>query len=100
MPDVLSQLPPKTFIICVTMGHGFDLPILEKAMSEFNFSFIGAIGSEQKAKILKKDLLAKKISQEKIDKLFCPIGENFGSNDPAEIAFSIISQLLKLRPKK
>ena len=100
MSAALVDLPANTFIVSVTMGHGFDLPILEKAMSEFNFPYIGAIGSEQKAKVLKRDLLAKNISEEKVNKLYCPIGENFGSNDPAEIAFSIIAQLLKLRPKK
>jgi xanthine dehydrogenase accessory factor len=100
MADALSQLQSNCYIISVTMGHGFDLPILEKAMSEFNFPYIGAIGSEQKAKVLKRDLLQKNINEKKVNSLYCPIGENFGSNDPAEIAFSIIAQLLKLRPKR
>lgn len=97
MKNIVGLLNPKTFIASMTMGHAFDLPILIEAMSKFDFPYIGVIGSESKAHILKNDLKKSGIDETKIAQLHCPIGEPFGNNHPAEIAFSIVSQLLKIR---
>lgn len=97
MKSVLKDLDPKTFIVSVTMGHAFDLPIINEALSQFSFPYIGVIGSESKASVLKKDLEKNGIDQKVIGKLHCPIGESFGKNNPFEIALSIVTQLIQLR---
>lgn len=97
MKSVLKSLPAKSYIATVTMGHAFDLPILKEAMMHFDFPYIGAIGSDSKARILKANLLESGVNESVIAKLHCPIGEAFGSNDPFEIAISIVSQLLLVR---
>jgi xanthine dehydrogenase accessory factor len=97
MKSVLKTLAPTTFITSMTMGHAFDLPILLEAMTKFEFPYLGVIGSEAKAKVLKAELKASGVSELKIAKLICPIGEDFGNNSPVEIALSIVVQLIKLR---
>ncbi|MBP9680902.1 MAG: xanthine dehydrogenase accessory protein XdhC [Bacteriovorax sp.] len=97
MEDVLVELHPETFITSMTMGHAFDLPILAEAMSKHTFPYIGVIGSESKARVLKNDLLKMGIGSELIAKLNCPIGESIGNNQPVEIAISIVAQLMKCR---
>ncbi|MDO9182281.1 MAG: xanthine dehydrogenase accessory protein XdhC [Bacteriovorax sp.] len=97
MKSALSTLSPKTFIVSVTMGHAFDLPILLLALSDFNFPYVGAIGSESKARVIKNDLKKNGINENLISKLHCPIGEPVGNNHPVEIAISIVAQLLKVR---
>jgi xanthine dehydrogenase accessory factor len=97
MKEVVKSLSPKTFITSMTMGHAYDLPILIEAMENFEFPYIGVIGSESKARILKNDLKKAGIDEEKIARLFCPIGEDFGNNSPSEIAISITAQLLRHR---
>ena len=97
MKSVLKSLSPKTFIISVTMGHSFDHPILLEALTHFEFPYIGAIGSDAKAIILKAGLKKEGISETRIAELNCPIGETFGNNSPVEIAISIIAQLLRVR---
>jgi xanthine dehydrogenase accessory factor len=97
MKSVLKTLHPKTFITSVTMGHAFDLPILKEAMTMFNFPYIGAIGSDSKARVLKVDLKKSGVDEQWVEKLNCPIGEAFGNNHPVEIAFSIVAQLMKER---
>jgi xanthine dehydrogenase accessory factor len=96
LPRVIEQLSPESFIVCVTMGHATDLPILRQALP-CDFPYVGAIGSEVKANRLRSDLKAAGLSSDHVQKLICPIGEGFGSNAPYEIALSIISQLLRVR---
>jgi xanthine dehydrogenase accessory factor len=97
MQEIVNTLDPNTFIISVTMGHAFDLPIIEMALKKNNFPYIGAIGSDSKARVIKSDLKKNGIDDYLISKLICPIGEVIGNNEPVEIAFSIIAQLLKVR---
>lgn len=99
MSDVVATLPPGTFIASMTMGHAFDLPILIAAMKIDVFPYIGVIGSDSKAAVIRADLKKNGVSSEWIEKLFCPIGEPVGNNTPAEIAISITAQLLKERER-
>ena len=97
MKEVVAQLNPNTFITSMTMGHAYDLPILAEAMDRNVFPYIGVIGSDSKALVLKNDLRKKGCDEELISKLHCPIGEKFGNNTPVEIALSIAAQLIKSR---
>ena len=99
MKDVVATLHPNTFIASMTMGHAFDVPVLVEAMKRDVFPYIGVIGSEQKASVIRADLKKNGISEEQIQKLHCPIGEPFGNNTPTEIALSIAAQLIKVRDR-
>lgn len=97
MSSVVKKLSVKTFVASMTMGHAYDLPILIEALGNFNYPYVGVIGSESKALVLRNDLAKNGIDKDKIKKLHCPIGERIGNNHPAEIAVSIVAQLLKVR---
>ena len=92
--DTLHQ---DTFVICMTQGHSSDLPVLKRALASKDFPFIGVIGSKAKAAVLKKDLIESGLTAERAANFHCPIGLDFGSNDPHEIALSIAAQLLSVR---
>lgn len=97
MKSVLKNLPPNSFIVSVTMGHAYDLPILKIALAEFEFPYIGVIGSDAKSRVIKAELKEAGLNELAISKLHCPIGEPFGNNSPIEIAISVISQLIRSR---
>lgn len=99
MKEVVPSLDPLTFIASMTMGHAYDLPILTEAMKNFSFPYVGVIGSESKARVLKADLKKAGIDENLIAKLHCPIGEPFGNNHPFEIALSIVAQLITIRDR-
>jgi xanthine dehydrogenase accessory factor len=81
------------------MGHATDRPILRRALMEREFPYIGVIGSDSKAEILRRDLLADGVPPEKASGFHCPVGLDFGTNHPHEIALSIAAQLLSERDK-
>jgi xanthine dehydrogenase accessory factor len=97
--SVVPTLPDDTYLLVMTMGHATDRPILRRALTERNFPFIGVIGSEAKAKILRNELIADGVSANQAAKFHCPVGLDFGSNHPHEIALSIAAQLLSERDR-
>ena len=97
MAAYVSALPANAFVLCMTMGHSADLPILVEILKTRKFPFLGAIGSDAKAAALRRGIIAAGLSEETARQFFCPIGLDLGSNDPAEIAISIAGQLLQHR---
>lgn len=97
--ELVPTLPDRTFLLCMTKGHTTDRPILERALRERTFPFIGVIGSAAKAAVLRRELLAAGLSPDQANRFHCPVGLPFGSNDPHEIALSIAAQLLSERDR-
>lgn len=100
--EQVARLPRSTFILSMTMGHAYDVPILEqvfrrRAEDPEAFPFVGVIGSPAKAGAIRRDLRKRGISDEALTHLRCPVGLPLGNNEPAEIAVSITAQLLQER---
>jgi len=97
--DLVPTLPANTFLLCMTKGHSSDRPILQRALTERDFPFIGVIGSDAKAAILRRELVAAGVAEARAAKFHCPVGLDFGTNHPHEIALSIAAQLLAERDR-
>ncbi len=97
--ELVPTLPNGAFVLCMTKGHTTDRPILQRALAERNFPFIGVIGSAAKATILRQELTAAGLSAERAAAFHCPVGLDFGTNHPHEIAVSIAAQLLAERDR-
>ncbi|MEM1013879.1 MAG: xanthine dehydrogenase accessory protein XdhC [Planctomycetota bacterium] len=96
-PAEVARLPGDAMVLCMTRGHASDLPVLEALFkTDRTFPYVGAIGSRAKAAVLRKELLAAGVAEERIV-FHCPIGLPIGTNHPAEIAVSITAQLLEAR---
>lgn len=93
-----EKLTPKDFVICMTMGHSTDLPVLTKIFKkQISPAYLGVIGSKSKRGVLLRELKSEGIDAKTAESFLCPIGLPFGSNQPAEIAVSIVAQLLEHR---
>ena len=97
--DLVPDLPAQAFVLCMTKGHTTDRPILKRALLENDFPFLGVIGSDAKAAVLRRELIAEGVPPERAARFHCPVGLDFGSNHPHEIALSIAAQLLSERDK-
>jgi xanthine dehydrogenase accessory factor len=97
MSSYVAALPSNAFVLCMTMGHSADLPVLVEILKTRRFPFLGAIGSDAKAAALRRGIIAAGLSEEAAQQFYCPVGLDVGSNDPAEIAISIAAQLLQRR---
>ena len=99
LTSAVDRLPDNAFVLCMTQGHKTDRPVLMRALSTRHFPYVGAIGSEAKAAILRRELVAEGLNAERAQAFHCPVGLHFGTNHPHEIALSIAAQLLSERDR-
>ncbi len=97
--DLVPGLPDVAFVLCMTKGHTTDRPVLKRALLEKDFPFLGVIGSDAKAAVLRRELMGDGVPAERAAQFHCPIGLDFGTNHPHEIALSIAAQLLSERDR-
>lgn len=96
--DGVPAIPENATVIVMTMGHSTDKPLLHAiAASNKPLAFLGAIGSDAKARTMRRELVAEGLTKEFVDSIVCPVGDKVGDNTPAEIAVGVISQLVRLR---
>jgi xanthine dehydrogenase accessory factor len=96
---VIPTLPDDAYVLFMTKGHSSDRPGLQRALAERAFPFVGVIGSKAKAAILRREMIAGGLPEDRAKNFHCPIGLDFGTNDPHEIALSIAGQLLTVRDR-
>jgi xanthine dehydrogenase accessory factor len=97
MPSMVKTLPDDAFVALTTMGHTTDKPILIEILRTRQFPYLGVIGSDAKANILRRDIAEAGLPAEAQRAFHCPIGLSLGTNHPYEIALSIVGQLLQTR---
>lgn len=84
------------YIVIATRGHFHDATVLDYALGT-NAGYIGMIGSRRKREVTYRDMASKGHSLESLDRVFSPIGLAIGSETPAEIAVSIVGELIQVR---
>lgn len=96
--DGIERIAPGADVLLMTMGHSSDLPVLA-ALAERKppLGFLGLLGSDSKAAIVRRELRELGVSREFIERIVCPLGEKFGDNTPGEIAVSAVAELMKRR---
>jgi xanthine dehydrogenase accessory factor len=98
--QLVAELRDDSFVVCMTMGHATDRPILEEIFRQGRkFPFLGVIGSKAKRAVLLKELTAAGILNEQAEAFHCPIGLEIGTNQPGEIAISVVAQLIQERDR-
>lgn len=86
------------FIVIMTRGHAYDY-IVEKQILRSGAYYIGVIGSRNKNRVIKENLLADGFSENEIDSVCAPIGLSISADTPEEIAISIVAELILFRSK-
>ncbi len=85
-----------SYVVIVTRGHKCDQMVLEQAVRT-EARYIGMIGSRRKTLTLLQKLRDKGVRQERLEKVYSPIGVSIGAVTAEEIALSIVCELIKVR---
>ena len=83
-----------SYFVVVTRGHRDDQECIEKILKN-EFSYVGMIGSKAKVASCISQLLEKGYTKEEINGINAPIGISIGAKTPAEIAVSIMAQIIQ-----
>ena len=98
MASLVASLSDDQFVLCMTMGHATDRPILDAIFRQGrSFPYLGVIGSVAKRKVLIRELTTEGIDADVAESFRCPIGLDLGTNDPGEIAVSVAAELIQTR---
>ena len=99
MPDDVALemgLDPHTAVVAVTHDPKLDDLVLLEALKSPAF-YIGALGSRGNTARRKERLALFDLSATEIDRLHGPIGLDIGSRTPAEIAVSILAEIVAVK---
>jgi xanthine dehydrogenase accessory factor len=99
MPDDLVlelQLDPHSAVVAVTHDPKLDDLVLLEALKSPAF-YIGALGSRGNTSKRRERLAMFDLTPEEIDRLHGPIGLDIGAKTPAEIAVSIVAEIVAVK---
>ena len=92
------ELISPAFIIIVTRSHDFDLAVLHAVLRK-PYDYLGMICSKKKKAEMFKKLKDEGFKQKELDPIHAPIGLDIGSKTPAEIAVSILAEVISVYQK-
>lgn len=91
-----NQLDQQTFVTLVTRGHQYDVECLAELIDD-DLAYIGMIGSKRRIRAVFDLLRAEKgIEKSRFANVYAPIGLNLGAQTPAEIAVSIVAEIINV----
>lgn len=92
----LVTLDHNSYVVIVTHGHLHDKDTLESVLSA-DVAYVGMIGSRSKVRFVLEQLLEEGADPERLARVHSPIGLDLGGNAPAEIAVSILAEIIALQ---
>ena len=96
--DVAKALPggPHAYFCVTTHDHPLDQACVEQLLRKPG-AYVGVIGSRRKAERFKLRLRAAGYSDAELERMKSPMGVAIGALSPAEIAVSIVAELIAVR---
>lgn len=100
--DTLASFPLSTnsYIALVTRGCLYDVAALQAILAnhtQLPVRYLGMIGSRKRSQIVFQTLRKKGVAEPVIQAIHAPIGLDIGALTPAEIAISIVAEMIQIR---
>ncbi len=92
---------PDEALVLVSRNYVIDAEALHAALQQNGIAYLGMIGSERKVRRVFDELRSRGVSEAALVKVHAPIGLDIGADSPAEIAISVVAevmQILRARP--
>lgn len=93
------KITSNDYTAVMSRGHQYDY-LLQKQLLMTEAYYIGVMGSRKKLHILEEKLLKEGFTHKDLGRFQSPIGTAILAETPAEIAISIVSELIRVRAMK
>lgn len=93
------NLHPGVAAVCLAHDPKFEDPAITSLLAS-NVGYIGAMGSRKTSAERRERLKLEGFSDEQLDRIYGPVGINIGAKSPAEIALSILAEIVAVRRGK
>jgi len=96
--DALKELTSteSSYIVIATRGHRDDMRVLRWAV-QTPARYVGMVGSKRKAITVFRELTREGLKSDLFDRVHSPVGLDIGAVTPAEIAVSIVAEMIAAR---
>ena len=91
-------LSGEDYVVVMTNGHSHDLSVEEQVLRG-SYAYLGVVGSRRKIAYVNSVLTERGIPEERLATVHTPIGLSIGAETPAEIAVSILAELIAERAR-
>jgi xanthine dehydrogenase accessory factor len=91
-----ANLSSSSYVVVATRGHRFDLDAM-RVLAARDVRYLGMIGSRAKVVRIFDALVEEGVPAERLATVHAPIGFDIGAVSPAEIAVSIVAELIAVR---
>lgn len=92
----LAESCRDAFVVVAAHGEG-EWEVLEAALSGGRARYAGLVASPRRAAAVRRQLAARGVAEEDLARLVSPAGLDLGAREPAEIALSILAQIVEQR---
>jgi xanthine dehydrogenase accessory factor len=93
--EIAASLPatPTTAIVLVAHDYKYELPVLRHALRS-NAGYVGMLGNRKRGAAVKQLLAEEGFTETELARVHTPIGLNIGAASAAEIALSILAEIV------
>jgi xanthine dehydrogenase accessory factor len=90
------EVTPRSYLVLVTRAHAHDVYALRHLIDR-DAAYIGMIGAQRRIWAVFKLLHDEGVAAEKLARVHAPVGVDIGAETPAEIAVSILAEMVNVR---
>ena len=88
------EVSASDYVVVITRGHRHDMTCLRQLQRGAEPGYVGMIGSRRRVGALKQALIEEGLDTDRINRTHTPIGLSIGAVTPAEIAVSILAEII------
>jgi xanthine dehydrogenase accessory factor len=83
-------------LVIVSRNFEIDRESLHAALGRGGMGYLGMMGSKRKVRLVFEEMAARGVTVEQLAKVHSPIGLDLGADTPAEIAISVLAQVMQV----
>ncbi len=91
------HLTSQDYVVVMTRGHRYDKECLRTILKGCRPAWTGMMASRYRAGLMRQMLLEEGYDPESVEEIRMPVGLKIGSVTPAEIAVSVLAELISVR---
>jgi len=99
--EIAADIAPTARVAIVLVAHDYkyDLPVLRRALRT-PVGYVGMLGSKKRGAAVRDLLRDEGFSDDELSRIHSPIGLDLGGKSPAEVALSILAEIVAVRSGK
>jgi xanthine dehydrogenase accessory factor len=90
------RMTPQTSVVLVAHDYKYELPVL-RALLRSDVGYLGMLGSKKRGVAVRELLKDEGFTDDELARIHTPIGLDIGGKAPAEVALSILAEVVAVR---